>query len=93
MSRHNMTDFEWNAIRKFLPAEKNGKAGRPWKPHRQVVNGIFFVLRTGIPWRDLPPEFGKFKTVYNRFCRWAKAGSLEKDFQSIGQPITEKRQD
>ena len=62
MSRHNLTDSEWKTIRVFLPAERSGKAGRPWKPHRTVINGILFVLRTGIPWEDLPTEFGKFKT-------------------------------
>ena len=74
MSRHNLTDLEWKTIRRFLPPERTGRAGRPWKPHRQVINGIVFVLRTGIPWPDLPREFGKFKTVYNRFRRWVKSG-------------------
>ena len=69
MSRHTLADSEWNAIRRYLPKERTGKAGRPWKSHRQVINGIVFVLRKGIPWPDLPPEFGKFKTVYNRFRR------------------------
>ena len=69
MSRHNLTDSEWKTIGVFLPAERSGKAGRPWKPHRTVVNGILFVLHTGIAWEDLPSEFGKFKTVYNRFRR------------------------
>ena len=50
MSRHNLTDFEWNAIREFLLAERTGRAVRPWKPHRNVIDGILFVLHTGIPW-------------------------------------------
>ena len=74
MSRHNLTDLEWKSIVVYLPAERSGRAGRPWKPHRQVVNGIIFVLRTGIAWEDLPTEFGKWKTVYNRFRRWVKSG-------------------
>ena len=83
MSRHNLTDLEWKTIRRFLPKERTGKAGRPWKPHRQVINGIVFVLRTGIPWPDLPPEFGKFKTVYNRFRRWVKSGLWLKIVESL----------
>ena len=83
MSRHNLTDLEWNTIRTFLPAERTGKAGRPWKPHRQVINGILFVLRTGIPWEDLPAEFGKHKTVYNRFCRWVKSGLWQRIFEAL----------
>jgi len=83
MSRHNLTDFEWNTIRKFLPAERTGQAGRPWKPHRQVINGILFVLRTGIGWEDLPAEFGKYKTVYNRFRRWVRSGLWQRIFEKL----------
>lgn len=74
MSRHNLTDLEWDAIRRFLPAERSGRAGRPWKSHRQVINGILFVLCTGLGWSDLPPEFGRPKTVANRFRRWVSEG-------------------
>lgn len=83
MSRHNLTDSEWNAIRRFLPCEQTRKAGRPWKPHRHVLNGILFVLRTGIPWQDLPGEFGKYKTVYNRFRRWVKSGLWLRIFEKL----------
>ena len=38
------------------------------------MNGIFYVLRTGSPWRDLPDRYGPYTTVYNRYNRWAKAG-------------------
>lgn len=83
MSRHNLTDLEWNAIRVFLPKECTGKAGRPWIPHRRVIDGILFVLRTGIPWADLPSQFGKFKTVYNRFRRWVKNGLWQRIFNAL----------
>lgn len=72
MSRHNLTDREWKSIRVFLPAERSGKAGRPWVSHRRVINGILWVLCTGSSWKDIPPEFGKHKTIYNRFYRWTK---------------------
>jgi len=87
MSRHNLTEFEWNAIREFLPAERTGRSGRPWKPHRNVINGILFVLHTGIPWADLPGEFGKYKTVYNRFRRWVKSGLWLRIFESLIERI------
>ena len=83
MSRHNLTDREWKSIRVFLPAERSGRAGRPWKPHRQVINGIIFVLRTGIAWEDLPAELGKYKTVYNRFRRWVKSGHWQRIFEKL----------
>ncbi len=47
MSRHNLTDREWKSIRVFLPSERPARPGRPWIPHRQVMNGILFVLVTG----------------------------------------------
>jgi transposase len=42
--------------------------------HRQVLNGILWVLRTGAPWRDLPERYGKWPTIYSRFRRWQQAG-------------------
>src|SRR5210317_416696 len=70
MSRHDLTDREFNAIRYLLPSQKTKRRGRPWSSHRTVINGVLWILRTGSPWRDLPAEFGPWKTVYNRFRRW-----------------------
>ena len=70
MSRHDLTDEEWNAIRHFLPKRQPHRPGRPRADHRQVINGILWILQTGAPWRDLPLEFGRWQTVYNRFRRW-----------------------
>ncbi|WP_307516511.1 IS5 family transposase [Streptomyces sp. W4I9-2] len=44
--------------------------GRPWRDHRQVINGVLWRLRTGAPWRDLPERYGPWQTVYERFARW-----------------------
>ena len=51
---------------------------------RKVLNGIFFVLRTGTPWRDLPERYGPYTTVYNRFNRWAKKGDLAPNIRGAG---------
>ncbi|ABQ32868.1 putative transposase [Bradyrhizobium sp. BTAi1] len=50
---------------------------------RRVLNGIFYVLRTGSPWRDLPERYGPYTTVYNRFNRWAKAGVWVQIFEVL----------
>ena len=50
---------------------------------RRVVNGIFYVLRTGSPWRDLPERYGPYTTVYNRFNRWAKRGVWLAMFEAL----------
>lgn len=70
MSRHDLTDREFNAIRHLLPKQRRGRSGRPWIDHRKIINGIFWILKTGSPWRDLPEEFGKWQTAYGRFRRW-----------------------
>ena len=82
MPRKWLSDEQWERIVPFLPAER-GK-GRPYaQDHRTTVEGILWILRTGAPWRDLPPAFGKWSTVYQRFSRWAKAGVFDKVFASL----------
>jgi transposase len=51
------------------------KRGGRWRDHRQVLNGIVFRVRTGIPWRDLPERYGPWQTVYKRFARWQTDGT------------------
>lgn len=69
--RYDLTDFEWSVIEPLLP--KNRRGVKP-KNNRRVLNGIFWVLRAGAPWRDLPERYGSYTTAYNRFNRWRKAG-------------------
>jgi transposase len=83
MSRHDLTDGEWDAIRVFLPAERTGKPGRCWTSHRQVINGILWVLAVGGGWRDVPAEFGKWQTVYNRFRRWRKEQLWDRIYHTV----------
>src|SRR3546814_566680 len=71
MSRYDLTDFEWCVIEPLLP---NKPRGVPRVDDRRVLNGIFWVLRSGAPWRDLPERYGPRTTCYNRFARWRKAG-------------------
>jgi transposase len=72
MRGYELSDFEWQVIAPLLP---NKPRGVPRVDDRRVLNGIFWVLRTGAPWRALPVEFGPYTTCYNRFVRWRKAGS------------------
>jgi len=69
--RYELTDNEWSAIKPMLP---NKPRGVPRVNDRRVLNGIFWVLRSGAPWRDLPDNFGPYTTCYNRFVRWRRAG-------------------
>ena len=78
--RYDLTDFEWSVIEPVLPA---GRRGRKPQNNRQVLSGIFWVLRTGAPWRDLPERYGPYTTVYNRFNRWRKAGIWDRLMDTI----------
>jgi transposase len=69
--RCELADFEWAAISPMLP---NKPRGVPRANDRRVLNGIFWVLRSGAPWRDLPAAFGPYIICYNRFVRWRRAG-------------------
>ena len=73
----DMSDDQWELIQPLLPAPKkqSGGPGRPPRDLRQVVDAIFYVNRTGCPWRYLPKSFGHWNTVYTYFNRWSKAGT------------------
>lgn len=75
--RHGLTDDQWKQLEPFFPKNKP-RRGRPWHDHRRIVHGILWVIKTGVPWRDLPERFGKWTTVYNRFHRWVKEGFWDK---------------
>jgi transposase len=80
MGRYDLTDFEWRIIEPLLP---NKPRGVPRVDDRRVLNGIFWTLRAGAPWRDLPERYGPYTTAYNRFNRWRKAGVWDRIMDAI----------
>ena len=80
VARFDLTDEEWSVIGPLLP--KQGR-GPQRKDDRQVLNGIFYILRTGAPWRDLPERYGPRTTVYNRYTRWGERGVYGKAFSML----------
>ena len=80
MSRYDLTDFEWRVIEPLLP---NKPRGVPRVDDRRVLNGIFWVLRSGAPWRDLPERYGPRTNCYNRFVRWRRAGVWDRLMDAI----------
>lgn len=78
--RYDLTEFEWKTIQPLLP---NKPRGVPRVDDRRVLNGIFYQLRSGSPWADLPERYGPYTTVYNRFNRWRKAGIWDKLMDAI----------
>ena len=73
MKRHELTDGQWALVEPHVP-RSTARTGRPPRDPRLMLNGIFWVLHTGAPWRDLPERFGPWQTVYDHFSRWRKAG-------------------
>ena len=77
--RFDLTDEEWALLEPLLPTQR--KSARA--DDRRVMSAIFYVLRTGIPWRDLPERYGPYTTAYNRFNRWSGRGIWKRMFDRL----------
>ena len=73
MVRGLLSDDEWAFFAPFV-IEQGPKRGRPPADHRRVLDAVFWVARTGSPWRDLPDALGRWDTVYQQFRRWTQGG-------------------
>ena len=80
MSQYDLTECERRVIEPLLP---NKPRGVRRVDDRRVLNGIFWVLRSGAPWRDLPERYGPRTTCYNRFVRWRRAGAWDRLMAAI----------
>ena len=80
MARFDLTDFEWSVIQPLLPQKSRGVKR---VDDRRVLNGIFWRLRTGAPWADIPERYGPATTCYNRFVRWRKLGVWDRLFEAV----------
>ena len=76
MDRDLLNDEQWQRIAPLLPG-KDGDPGRTGENNRLFVEAILWLVRVGAPWRDLPPHFGKWSSVWKRFRRWAEKGVFE----------------
>ena len=72
-----LTDAQWARISPLMPSS-DGKQGKPFRDHRQVVEGIIYRYRTGVAWRDVPAEFGPWQTVWKRHRRLAGDGTWDR---------------
>ena len=77
--RFDLDDDEWGLLEPLMP--KNRKSVRA--DDRRIMNAIFYVLRTGMPWRDLPERYGPYTTAYNRFNRWSRRGIWKRIFDTL----------
>jgi transposase len=82
IARFDLTDFEWSVIAPLLPNKPRGVAR---VDDRRVLNGIFWRLRTGAPWADIPQRYGPHTTCVNRFNRWRKAGVWDRILAAVSK--------
>ncbi|MFI2368353.1 IS5 family transposase [Streptomyces sp. NPDC018833] len=71
MGRGDLSDEQWSVLESLLPA---AGVSRRWPGRRRLVDGVRWRVRTGVPWRDLPDEYGPWQTVYGLFRRWQRQG-------------------
>lgn len=86
-SRHALSDEQWQRVATLLPAERGRRARPALLPNRIFLHAVYFFIRTGVPWRDLPKEFGPWKTIFNKFNRWSKAGIFDEVLRALQTDI------
>jgi transposase len=79
--RFDLSDEEWALLEPLMP--KSRKSVRA--DDRRILNAIVYVLRTGMPWRDLPERYGPYTTAYNRFNRWSQRGVWKRIFEQVAE--------
>lgn len=84
LARDLMIDEEWAFFEHFILTIRTPNGCKP-ASHRLVLDGIFWISRTGAPWQDLPEEFGKWSSVYRQFRRWTLARLWEDILDALNQ--------
>jgi transposase len=80
--RHDISNEIWALLEPLLPGQV-GQWGGVAEDNRRFVNAVFWILRTGAPWRDLPPSYGNWNSVAKRFRRWVKENIWEKVLEAL----------
>ena len=89
MARYELSDAEWKIIAPLLPDKSRGVKR---VDDLRVLNGIFWRLRSGAPWADIPVRYGPYTTCYNRFVRWQKAGVWDTLLKAVSEAYNGKIQ-
>jgi len=89
MKRHELTDEQWALIEPLVPF-RYAHTGRPPRDRRVIMNGIFWILHTGAPWRDLPERFDPWQTVYHHLSRWRSSGVFDRIVAALQIKLDEK---
>ena len=87
--RHELSDQEWSEIADFFPPRPRQPGGQ-WRDDRTLLNGVFWRLRTGAPWRDVPERYGPWQTVYDRFSKMRRTGLLDRVVERLQLRLNER---
>lgn len=87
--RHELTEGQWQRLKDLLPPDQ-GRAGRPPRPNRVMVNAILWVLKSGAPWRDLPQQYPNWKSVHTRFSGWSKSGVWKRVLEALAVELDDE---
>jgi len=87
----DLTDAQWAVLEPlFRPKRREDGRGRPWQDTRAVLNGVFWVLRTGAPWHDLPSRYPPYQTCHRRFQQWQRSGLLTRLLQKLAEDLRDR---
>lgn len=90
MSRHELTDQQWEKLKRYLPKPKQGK-GRPEADPRKTLNGIIYVLKTGCPWADMPKKYGSYVTCWRRHRLYSKLGIWDRIWRFLLRDLHQEK--
>jgi transposase len=77
VKRHELSNQQWGRLAPFFPSRPRKRGGQ-WRDDHTLLNGIFWRLSTGAPWRGLPQRYGPWQTVYDRFNKMRRDGLLDR---------------
>jgi len=83
MRRHEVSQAAWERIEHLLPGRPDD-VGVTAADNRLFINAVYWIAKTGAPWRDLPPRFGPWNSVFQRFNRWSKKGVWQRVAEALG---------
>lgn len=88
----HLTDAEWAKMEPHLPEveRQTGRRGRPFKPAREVMEAVLWVLVTGARWKDLPKQYPPYQTCHRRFLRWCCDGTLARMLRAVAEDLRQR---
>lgn len=85
-----ITDEQWTVLEPLIPIPDRDPRGRKRQPDRPLLNGIFWVLRTGANWEDMPDRYPPYQSCHRRFQEWSRNGTFEHILQTLAQDMEER---